>query len=312
MNDTYLHFENKKELLLTGKTYIIGRDPSSDFILADQLVSRRHAQLVCHNGYCVLTDLQSTNGTWFEGKKITEIVLRGETSFRIADCNLSIRSKQENIEHGNNFSGDTMIFEKKIAGILEKVTDPSVTGDIAELRNLYNKKKENLSDIAFHDTLTGLYNRRFFDSKLTEEINRARRYKHPLTLLMIDIDRFKVFNDTYGHQKGDEVLALVASILRNSVRNVDILCRYGGEEMVIILPETASKAACVVAETCRLKVAELSKERSNVEITVSIGVSEISELIATSEKLIFTADLALYQAKETGRNKVSLYSGNSE
>ena len=103
------------------------------------------------------------------------------------------------------------------------------------------------------------------------------------------------------------MLTAVAAILKNSVRNVDILCRYGGEEMVVILPETGSKAAFTAAETCRSKVELLSRECAEVPVTVSIGVSEISDSIMTSEKLILTADLALYQAKNTGRNKAVLY-----
>jgi diguanylate cyclase (GGDEF)-like protein len=297
----YLFYENKQLLLSPGSSYTIGRDPSCDIVLENTHVSRKHASLEYgHDGFA-LTDLDSTNGTWFEGKKTGTILRKGEFSFRLADSNLSIRSASP---------GDTMLFEKKISGILEKVEDNSLLEDIGDLRRLYNQKKENLSEMAFRDTLTRLYNRRWFDTKLAEETERAARYKHPLSLLMIDIDHFKKFNDTWGHQKGDEVLAVVAGLLKRSVRSSDIICRYGGEEIAVILPETAGRQGLKVADTCRTRVEGLSAKQTGVTVTVSIGVACLTAGWATPEKLIKNADSALYTAKETGRNKVCLYEGN--
>ena len=155
--------------------------------------------------------------------------------------------------------------------------------------------------------LTAIYNRRYFDLKLNEEVARAIRYKCPLSILMVDIDKFKIFNDTYGHQKGDVVLTATAKLLHDSLRGTDIICRYGGEEIAIILPETTGINACKIAEKCRLHVEKGTVKVAGVPVTVSIGVAEFKGL-DTPEKLIKIADLALYRAKEKGRNQVVLQS----
>ena len=197
-----------------------------------------------------------------------------------------------------------MLFEDKMADILEQLPNDGLAEEIGLLRHLYNLKKENLTNLAFHDTLTKLFNRRYFDTKLLEEITRAIRYRHPLSILMIDIDHFKGFNDSYGHQKGDEVLAAVSSIVSQSFRNEDIICRYGGEEIVVILPETPGQAACKAADVCRAKVEAQSKNYAELTVTISIGVAELSRDCALPEKLISAADSALYKAKAAGRNQV--------
>ncbi len=303
MRKFFLYFENKKQLIEINRQYIIGRDETCDIVLSDNKVSRSHARLECADGFFLLTDLQSSNGTWYEGEKINEVKIREGASFRLASSNLSIRSGDHDVM-ADDSSNDTMIFEKKIAGILGKVGDDSLAEDISDLKNIYNKKKEKLSSLAFRDTLTGLNNRRFFDDKLNEEINRAIRYKRPLSLIMVDIDHFKKFNDNYGHQKGDEVLAVVSDILKKSIRSMDYICRYGGEEIAIILPETEITAAERVAETCREKVEKLSVKKAAVSVTVSLGVSSVTDMVKTYEKIISSADQALYKAKESGRNKV--------
>ncbi len=170
---------------------------------------------------------------------------------------------------------------------------------------------EHTKRLAVTDGLTGLFNHREFQKKLKAEVRRGIRYKRVFSLLMIDIDHFKSFNDTYGHPVGDDVLKCVAQTIKESVRDIDITARYGGEEFVVILPETSKENALVVAERVRSKIQEKSVGQSlgngNLPITVSIGVASFPEDTSTSEKLIANSDQALYQAKRKGRNRIDKY-----
>lgn len=306
MDEFYVFYENKKLLLKENKKYIIGRDLKCDIVLIDNCVSRTHASLEYRANEFLLVDFNSTNGTWVNGEKIKNTTLQSNCSFKIANNNLAIRSILDNSNRNSSESGDTMIFENKIGNILEKVTDPQLMDEVAVLRKLYNQKKETLSNLAFYDTLTAIYNRRYFDLKLNEELTRAIRYKSPLSMLMIDIDNFKKFNDTYGHQKGDLVLTATAQLLHDSIRGTDIICRYGGEEIVIILPETTGSNASKIAEKCRNAVEKGAAKIAGVVVTVSIGVSELKG-ISTPGNLIKLADLALYTAKKQGKNQVVVF-----
>lgn len=171
---------------------------------------------------------------------------------------------------------------------------------------LYSK----LSKLAITDGLTGLYNHRHFQGLLKQEIARSHRYGYPVGLLLIDIDHFKIFNDTYGHQVGDEVLKVVASTLKKNVRLTDAVARYGGEEMTIILPHTSLDDAGVVAEKIRRAVEklELPAGGKTVKITISIGVAAYPDCAAEQQQLIQEADDAMYRAKENGRNQVQVAS----
>lgn len=161
---------------------------------------------------------------------------------------------------------------------------------------------------AITDTLTGLYNRRGFFELSQREIDRVRRFGHPLSAIMLDIDHFKLVNDTYTHAVGDEVLQLLAERLRNSLREVDILGRYGGEEFVILLPETDLFGACTIAERLRKSVEEtgLTTSTGPISITVSLGVTRATPSTTDLSELINQADIALYSAKQAGRNRVEV------
>jgi|GEM_PF-1997686 len=161
-----------------------------------------------------------------------------------------------------------------------------------------------LRSLSQTDALTRLHNRRFFQQKLDEELDRARRYQSTLSLLLIDVDHFKQFNDTYGHLAGDSVLAKVATILGDSARSNDVVARYGGEEFAILLPMTELEGACQLAERLRRRV-EAGPWQGR-QITVSIGVSATLETGSNDpEKLIHLADQALYTSKQSGRNQVT-------
>lgn len=186
--------------------------------------------------------------------------------------------------------------------------------DITERKNTEQKLivlQKELEELSFKDALTGVYNRRMFDSVMEVEWANAKRNRQPLSLLMLDIDYFKQYNDFYGHIHGDECLKRVAKELNKvATRSRDFFARFGGEEFIIVLPETDEKAARMIAERCRSLIfkAQIPHEKSLVSqmLTVSIGVSTIIP-IHSDEAINFIAavDRQLYQAKETGRNRIA-------
>lgn len=163
--------------------------------------------------------------------------------------------------------------------------------------------------MAVTDGLTKLYVRRYFDLRMEEEIEQARRYGRNFSLLLLDIDHFKKFNDTHGHQTGDAVLRQFAVILQDNTRKSDVACRYGGEEMAIILPETALEEASLLAN----KLCELIREYGfqgtgpeTLSVTASLGVTQYHSDFTSPGEMVEVADQALYKAKELGRNRVEL------
>jgi len=165
-----------------------------------------------------------------------------------------------------------------------------------------------VENLAIMDPLTGLFNRRRFESILANEFKRAARYQNPLSCLMIDIDHFKSVNDTFGHQTGDMVLKEVAGIIQTTIREVDTAARWGGEEFVVLSPNTSRENAKRVAE--RIRSAFTSHAFAGIDgqrVTISIGISGTpSPSIDTKDKLIHAADVALYEAKKNGRNRVEV------
>ena len=172
-----------------------------------------------------------------------------------------------------------------------------------------------LKRLAVTDGLTGLYNRRHFDEIMESEFKRARRYKTHFSVILLDVDHFKKFNDTYGHDCGDRVLKAIGAVLRDvaarqwpelkvHASKVGIACRYGGEELTIVLPELSRAEAAIVAETARREIASLSVD--GMQVTASLGVAAYSESHQQASDMVVSADEALYRAKEAGRNCVML------
>jgi len=183
---------------------------------------------------------------------------------------------------------------------------------LEEMTRELEEKNQILNNLANIDGLTEIYNHRFFQNALDQEISRATRHESFLSLLLIDIDRFKLFNDTYGHQVGDFVLVEFAKILRNDIRKYDILARYGGEEFAIILPKTSTEDALVVGEKLRktVETATFTGKTENYHVTASFGqayCSPATEDDFDKNSFISKADEALYEAKEKGRNLVVSY-----
>lgn len=177
-------------------------------------------------------------------------------------------------------------------------------------RELKNKLRFAL-EYSAHDALTGLYNRRYFERRLREESAHAKRHKRPFSLIIVDLDHFKLINDTYGHEDGDRVLCHVAELLSGSLREDDVACRYGGEEFVILLRATPGPAARVVANRLRAAVStkaiELGPKGEPRHVTLSGGVAAADERNSYDvENIVDRADKALYRAKRGGRNRVEM------
>lgn len=181
----------------------------------------------------------------------------------------------------------------------------------AEIERIANLQHDNITD-----HLIGIYNRRYLDRRIVEEMQRARRYKLPLSLFLLDIDHFKKINDNFGHPVGDKTLKSLGHLLSRNVRDMDIIARYGGEEIAILAVQTPFLQARNLAERLRLSVestimvpSEEAEHRSAIGITVSIGVAALDEHVASPLAFIERADKALYRAKETGRNRVVVFDG---
>ena len=159
------------------------------------------------------------------------------------------------------------------------------------------------------DGLTGLYNRRQLEISLEQEYNRTKRHPSDFSLAILDIDFFKKVNDTYGHQYGDYVLKTVADLMKAAFRKTDLLYRYGGEEMVIIMPETNIEGAIIPVQRLRRTVEEYDFEYNGVKsrVTVSIGLTMNYQEFNSPTEMLKSADEALYRAKESGRNRVVLH-----
>lgn len=172
---------------------------------------------------------------------------------------------------------------------------------------VYPIQRERLQALATTDVMTGLSNHRAFRARLKDEVDRARRYAHPLSLILLDIDHFKRVNDTLGHRAGDLLLSQIGGMLRRNSRGIDFAARYGGEEMAILCPETRPEDAAVVAERIRQAIEgrrfELA-DAGTVSITVSLGVAGVPESAGDEAALVEEADRALYAAKAKGRNRV--------
>jgi diguanylate cyclase (GGDEF)-like protein len=178
-------------------------------------------------------------------------------------------------------------------------------------RTEWARKAETFQQMSLTDPLTGLPNRRYLQDRLFEEVERSKRYNTPLSFMIIDVDRFKSYNDVYGHTNADRVLVKTAHIFRGSLRTIDLSARFAGDEFCIVLPETEMGDAAQIAERLRKTVSETEYQTEQGDpmeaVTISIGISSFSASRQSPLAIIETADRALYQAKALGRNCVSVY-----
>jgi len=233
----------------------------------------------------------------------------------VNDASNAYEKKLATYSKGLENTNDTNQMQNIIRSIVEDTK--KVTESNQHLQKEFEKAKtqtetlsqelEKIEQVASTDALTGLSNRRIFDKEIQRLVDEYSSTKVPFSIIMLDVDHFKKFNDTYGHQIGDLVLKNVGAILKNGLKGRDIPTRYGGEEFVILLPETTLKNACIVSEHLRIRIAvrPLLDPNTNEEITkvtISSGVSEI-RLDDNAETIVERADKALYLAKESGRNR---------
>jgi diguanylate cyclase (GGDEF)-like protein len=227
---------------------------------------------------------------------------------------LSGMSQSQDIARGIDAGGDDYLIKPIDAVVLNAKL--RAMERIAAIREQLHKANRELKMMSVKDGLTGLFNRRHFDETMEKELKRAERSNTPLSLILCDIDHFKLYNDNYGHLGGDDCLIAVAkAMMKVSIRPGDIAARYGGEEFGFILPDTDLQGAQVIAESIRQSIAALAitHEHSSVteHVTLSCGVASVQpkkhqDLTALTRVLIETADQGLYRAKKNGRNQVAV------
>ncbi|MEO8650251.1 MAG: diguanylate cyclase [Acidobacteriota bacterium] len=257
------------------------------------------------------------------GNRVSRLVLEGGDPVLVSDVNdISIKAAPLEWNYKTpSFISYPIVIGQRRFGVLN-FTD-KVGGDIFDDRDLellqaigpqiavaldrtvLKDKAGQFEQLSVTDALTGLLNRRYIEKRLAEEIQRSKRHRFPMSLMLLDVDEFKSYNDAFGHPAGDEALRMVANVLKEALRGADVAARYGGEEFAILLPQTTASEASVIAERIRQKIEETRFPKRKV--TVSIGIAACSNQISTQDDLVTAADSALYAAKNRGRNKVQVF-----
>ena len=208
----------------------------------------------------------------------------------------------------NNKLLSTQYFEKDLVLFSALFVTAFILGMYVDIERAHSKELKTLANV---DELTGLYNHRYFQEFLQKTIDNSEKENNEVSLLFMDIDYFKNFNDNNGHQSGDLLLKQISQIIKSSIRGTDVVARYGGEEFTVILPNTTEKDAVNIAERIRCCIENThfknQENQPNKKITVSIGVSSYPKRAVNKHQLIYTADNALYRAKSLSRNRVELY-----
>jgi diguanylate cyclase (GGDEF)-like protein len=253
------------------------------------------------------------NQAWFS-KKIESVVTLGTPAFTIWEQrpylvrfkNLQPITGQEDFMYQNTTLFPLRSTNSEISHICLVIYDVT---DVATNRHRLQAANNALQELSSTDRLTGLFNRGHWEEMLKNEYARHCRYDSQVSLVMFDIDHFKRVNDTYGHQMGDKVIQRVAEVTRQLARTADIAGRYGGEEFVVLLPDTDKAGAKIFAERLRLAIEaqEMSHEGHVIRCTISLGVADLAEQTPDYKTLIEWADQALYASKKNGRNQVSVH-----
>ncbi len=244
-----------------------------------------------------------TQQDWLSVREQFDKQARGE--IRLA-ADIPVKRKDGSVFYADINTSPVNIGGKHyIVGVFRDVTERKLAE--AEVQKLQGELREQ----AVRDPLTGLYNRRYLDETMGREMIRAERYGQSIGIVMCDIDHFKVVNDTYGHLVGDEVLRMFAGLLKKNSRGSDIVCRFGGEEFLLLLPDMPPDVAYQRAEHLRASLAALQIGKEVIRVTASFGVAAFPGNGKTMDSLIGAADAAMYQAKEAGRNRVAVSSARA-
>lgn len=215
--------------------------------------------------------------------------------------------REMRLESKENFDFDLFWKRSVTAGVSAGLIASLDTAE--KLASELQTANDKLRGMAFEDSLTGLFNHRYFQACMDIEFSKAVRYQRPFSLIMLDLDHFKKVNDRYGHPSGDAVLKQVSATIRQTVRKSDIVSRYGGEEFTVVLPETTLKGAVLLAERIRKRVEglEVGADEETIRMTISLGLTiwEPGSPAGGKADIIDAADRALYASKRNGRNKVS-------
>jgi len=254
---------------------------------------------------------------------IAGIVLDRQEPLLVNDIEKDPRIKRENRPRYKTKSFISILIkvDDRVKGVLnvsDKIRGDVFTEDDVKLlqsfvnnaaiaieRSMLYKQTEELQQLSITDPLTGIYNRRYLSTRLSEEITRYNRYKHPFSFLMLDMDKFKDYNDTFGHMFGDKLIKAMATIMEKSLRNVDIAARFGGDEFVAIFPQTSKADAIHITNRLKEKIdAALRQESLNMPLTVSMGLTTYPDDASSVGELLEKTDQALYLAKRGGGDRV--------
>jgi two-component system cell cycle response regulator len=254
--------------LIDRETTVIGRGEKADLRLIDDGISRAHTRIVRRGPDLFVEDLGSTNGTFCNG----------------------VRVSSQKLDEGDKLMiGASTILKFTFHDQIDEVF------------------QQQLTESALRDPLTKIYNKKFFLDRIQNEFSYSERHRHPLTLLFLDIDRFKSINDNFGHPAGDHVLQQLARLMERSLRNEDVLARYGGEEFAVICRGLDLPQGEILAERIRKAVEGNNFEvgSQKIPVTVSIGLAKVPDVrVRSAADLIVAADEIMYQAKRGGRNRV--------
>ncbi len=235
----------------------------------------------------IISDIMMPNMDGYAFRR--ELLERDEARF-IPFFFLSAKGKAYDIVHGMELDADAYI---------PKPFDPDVL--LAKVKSVL-RRYSHLNELLQYDTLTKVYNRRMLENSLSAEIKRVKRYKQSSSILLLDLDHFKNINDTYGHDFGDVVLQKISAGLRDNMRDTDYVGRVGGEEFVIVMPNTEKKTGVLAANRLREKIEKLVFDKAGLHVTISGGVATVPDDAEDIEGLMKKADRALYKAKDKGRN----------
>ncbi len=298
-----------KKLPLVKGYYVIGRADDADLIISNKDVSRHHAAVNYDGADFIIKDLNSTNGTFVNSRKIVKHNLQPGDEISVGDYSIFFDDGSGSFFYPeeteiNRKGKETVIIENKFTKLRQKLKDDNLRAEFKKIESAVKKSRKRLSSLAKVDKLTGLHNRQYFDKVSKDEFTKTKERNLDFCILFIDIDHFKNVNDTYGHKKGDDALRTIAQLIYASCRKSDFVARYGGEEIVVILPNTTSRDAVSVAQEINNIVAKQTKKLLGIRITVSIGVATYPGDGENLKKILESADKALYQAKKSGRNRV--------